>query len=546
MSTDVPDPSRTPGDGPEPRPMTRAEARALREAAEAQTQTEALAAQPSQAEAPAPASPPGPPIPTPVTPLSSEEHPVGYAAPEPTKPSSHQPSSRRFLLLFASVLGVLAVVVGALSAVSLVQGPRLASVQVDPSGAVEASGSRLILTANQALAPIDESQVSIEPDVPFTIDSTGRALGVRFTVPLHDDTVYTVRVADVTGVGGGPSAVLETEFRTPKTHIFLLQRSVDGDDKIFRTDLTGQKAVAVYQHPQIDDFRATANELIVAVEEEGTSSLIAMDRDGKNERELPLPGVGYVSTLQVSDRGGLVGYTFTDKNLSATQGRASVLATQSLRDANAEPQIIEIAGEPASIASWEFVPDAAAVLFVDFDGTLSLDDRSGDAGPQTLGLAQSIQALSRGTYTAIIERTEGLFVLDLADGAEEPLALSVPDFGTPVGITLYPGGELRHVIARDAGGLPTGQAIIRVDDDGAAQPLFEVSSADSIVQSCASPSGRYAAVSVAPDLLNNPYDRSLLPMPETVQTHLIEIATGEELVVLAGFDTSWCAKGPRR
>ncbi|MFK0239781.1 hypothetical protein ACIQTX_02885 [Microbacterium sp. NPDC090281] len=473
-----------------------------------------------------------------------------YAPPAPRFRSEEQASGktvkpRRFVLTLVAVLGVLVVVGTGLGIASLLQGPRISNVQVDAKQAIESSGSRAILTANQALADIDPSQVTVEPAVPFTVDASGRGIGVRFTVPLDDSTTYTIRVADVVGAGGGPTTTLTTSFETPASNIFLLRRDVDGKDKIFLTDLSGEKAVPVFEHAKINDFRATSTQLVVSVEEDDGSRLLVMDRDGKKQRELKLPGDGYVGAIQVSERGGLVGYSYSDKELSDTEGRASVLVTQSL-SGDDDPQIIEVAGAEASVFVWQFVPDSAAVLFIDFDGALSLVDRSSDAGVQSLGLAAMIQGISRGTYTAIIERLDGSVVeLNLADGSEAPLAASDPDYGSATSITPFPGGTLRHVVARDESGLPIGQAVVRVDDDGKATPLVEVSSADSILQACASPSGQYAAVVVAPDLANNPYDGMLLPLPEKVETHLIDMVSGEEIVALTGFDASWCQTAPR-
>lgn len=454
-------------------------------------------------------------------------------------------STRRFLIALGAVLGTLILVGTGLGIVSLLQGPRISEVQVDPEQAIEASGTRVIITANQALADIDPEQVSVEPAAPFTVDASGRGVGIRFTVPLDDSTKYTVRVADVSGAGGGPATDLTTTFSTPASNIFLLNRDADGDDKIFRTDLGGESAVPVFAHDKINDFRATSTQLVVSVEEDDGSRLLVMDRDGRNERELELPGDGYVGAIQVSERGGLVGYSYSDRELSDTEGRASVLVTQPL-SGDEKPQIIEVGDTEASVFAWQFVPDSAAVLFIDFDGALSLVDRSTDAGVQSLGLAAMIQGISRGTYTAIVERLDGTVVeLDLADGSEAPLAASDPDYGTASSITPYPGGTLRHVVARDDSGIPVGQAVVRVDDDGAATPLVEVGSSDSILQACASPSGQYAAVVIAPDLANNPYDGMLLPLPENVETHLIDMESGDEMVALTGFDASWCQTAPR-
>ncbi|PVE98666.1 hypothetical protein DC434_01705 [Microbacterium sp. TPD7012] len=452
---------------------------------------------------------------------------------------------RRFLIALGAVLGVLVLVGTGLGIVSLLQGPRISEVQVDPAQAIESSGSRVIITANQALADIDPEQVTVEPAVPFTVDASGRGVGIRFTVPLDESTKYTVRVADVAGRGGGPSTDLRTTFTTPASNIFLLRRDASGDDTIFRTDLSGENAVPVFSHEEINDFRATSTQLVVSVAEDDGSRLLVMDRDGTDERELKLPGVGFVGAIQVSERGGLVGYSYSDRELSDTEGRASVLVTQSL-SGDDDPQIIEVGDAEASVFVWQFVPDSAAVLFIDFDGALSLVDRSTDAGVQSLGLASTIQGISRGTYTAIVERVDGSVVeINLADGSEAPLAASDPDYGTATSITPFPGGTLRHVVQRDANGIPVGQAVIRVDEDGTATPLVEVGSSDRILQACASPSGQYAAVALAADMANNPYDGMLLPLPENVETHLIDMDSGKELVALTGFDASWCQTAPR-
>ncbi|MGL3150111.1 Ig-like domain-containing protein [Microbacterium sp. A82] len=519
-------------------PQTRAEARAAREAAQrAEIPPVPVAEVPVVESVGVPAEA----LPVPDSPPSSPSSPS--SPPSSERSETKRPDTRRFRLALFGVVGVLAVIVAGLSALSLAQGPRLTEVQVEPAEAIELSGSRVVLTANQALEPIDASQVTVDPAVPFTVDAAGRSIGIRFTVPLDDATDYTVRVADVVGTGGGPASELTESFTTPASEIFLLNRT-DKDDTIFRTDLTGEKAIPVFSHPRINDYRATSTGLVVAVEDDGGSRILIMNRQAKNVRELTLPGDGYVSSVQVSDRGGLVGYIYSDRTISEDSGRASVLVTQSLSE-DSEPQIVTVGDDEASIAEWQFVPDSAAVLFIDFAGTLSLDDRSGDAGAQNLGIVMRLLGVSRGTYTAIVEKIDGSTVeLNLADGSETPLAASDPDFGAATTITPFPGGTLRHIVARDETGLPTGQAIIRVDEAGAATPLLEVASGSAILQACASPSGQYAAVTVAPNLIDNAYDDMGVALPKALETHLMDLRSGEELVVLTGFDVSWCQMAP--
>lgn len=551
------------------RPRTRAELRALREAAAA---AEAAAAEESRAEAdvaesagpePTPAVPEaGPAVPEP-TPARAEEKTPGEDASDVIDPpdaisppvlradaadnarsdAASTPARRfsPFAFTLIAVLGVLAIVGGVFAAIGLTQGPRLSSVQADPQEAITLSGSRVILSANQPLEQIDPAQVTVTPEIPFTVDASGRTVGVRFSVPLDDDTEYTVTVEGVRGIGGGPASDLSTTIATPASQMYLLQRT-DGDDTIWRTGIDGE-AVPAFTHPRIGDFRAAGDTLVAVVEEDDVSRLLVIE-PGAEPRELPLPGEGYVMGVQVSDRGGMVGVVYSDQGLTSDEGRASVLVTQPL-DGSAEPTIMAVGGAEANIAEWQFVPDSSSVLFIDFDGALYVADVAAGSEPSPMGSALSIRGVERGTYTAIIQRGEGLLMrLDLADGAEEELAASDPDYGVPVAIEPFPGGTVQHVVSRDEQGLPTGQAIARVDDAGSAEILFEVGSDDTILQACPSPSGQYVAVTIAPDLVDNPFDDMLLALPERLETHLLDLRTGEPLVALAGFNISWCTSEP--
>ncbi|HEX5857182.1 MAG TPA: hypothetical protein VFY91_03645 [Microbacterium sp.] len=455
--------------------------------------------------------------------------------------------SRGFFAGFAIVIAALIAVVVTGAALSLSQGPRLTGVQVDPAAAAAASGSRMILTANQALAPITAEQVSVEPEVPFTVDASGRSIGVRFTVPLWDDTEYTVTVTGAEAIGGGPSATLTSSFQTPGAEVFLLQRSTTGDDAIFRTDLTGERAVPVFTHPHIEEFRVSGDRLVVSVEEDDASVVLVTDLAGENRRELALPGDGSVTALQVTGRGDLVGYTYSDRVLDEDTGRESVVFTQSLRQADAEPEPLEIAGTSPSVVEWRFVPEATAALLIDFAGDLLLTDPATDGDPTALGAALTIDGITVGTFQAVVERLDGLSVIDLTDASEEPLVAAQGEeaLGVPGSVTPIPGGgTVRLYSERDAAGLPIAQSVVHVEDDGAVSPLLEVPISDGVLETCVAPNGRYAAVLVAPDLVSNPYDGYLQPLPERVETHIIELAAGEEIVTLSGSGISWCAAGP--
>lgn len=467
-----------------------------------------------------------------------------------TEPATRRAQGRRrrgraFAGAFAIVVGVLAMLGLAGAAASVAQGPRVTDVQVDPDAAVEASGSRLIVTTTQSLADVDPSQVTVTPATPFVVDTSGRSVGVRFALPLWDDTEYTVVISDVEGLGGGPAATITESFRTPPVQVELLQRGADGDT-IFRTDLSGENAVAVFTHPHIEDFRATSTHLVVSVRtDDDRAGLIMTGLDGSDPRELPLPGDGYVSNLQSADRGDVVGYTFTDAQLGAEGGRESQLFTASLRDPDAAPRPITVEGADQSIADWRFVPDTDSILLLPFDGALLLTGPAGE-GATSLGTAITIEGIARGSSEAIVDRAEGMTTIDLTDASEAPLVAPTEDIGPETTVTPLPDGStIRSAAVLDDAGSPTGRtAISLVAADGATRLLTEVPETDAVLQVCVSPSARYAAVLVAPDAVSNPYDTYQLPLPERAETRVLEIADGAEVSALTGSSISWCQVPP--
>ncbi|MGA7146966.1 MAG: hypothetical protein WBX17_00560 [Microbacterium sp.] len=451
---------------------------------------------------------------------------------------------RAFAASFAIVVAVLAVLGLAGAAASVAQGPRVTDVQVDPAAAVAASGSRLIVTTTQSLAEVAASQVTVTPATPFTVDTSGRSVGVRFVLPLWDDTEYTVEIADVESVSGGPAASVSESFRTPPAQIELLQRGEDGDT-IFRTDLSGENAVPVFTHPHIEDYRATSAHLVVSVRtEDDQPALIMTDLDGANAQDLPLPGDGFVSNLQSADRGELIGYTFSDAEISADSGRESMLFTVSLNNPDAPAEAVMVEGADPRIAEWRFVPGTDSILLLSFDGSLLLTGSGGD-GATALGSALSIEGIARGSSDAVIRRLEDMATVDLADAAEEPLVAPDTDLGGVSTVTPLPDGSTIRTAAVLDADAPTGRTSVSlVAPDGATRLLTEVGESDAVVQVCVSPSARYVAVTVAPDAIDNPYDTYQLPLPQRTETRILELHDGAPVVVLAGSSVSWCQVPP--
>jgi hypothetical protein len=458
-----------------------------------------------------------------------------------------RPAKRRgFWPGFAVVALALVGVSLAGAAASSFQGPRVTATETDPAAAVEASGSRVILTTNQMLHKVEPSQVTVTPATPFTVDTSGRSVGVRFTLPLHDRTAYTVRIKDVEGYGGGPASTLSTDFRTPSMDVYLLQRSAKGDS-ILRTGLDGKAAHVVFRNAHIEDFRATSSHLVASVADSaGNARLIVTDLDGTHARELPMPGDGTILDLQSADRGELIGYTYSDGQLGNGTGRESVLYTASLKDAAAKtkPTPVPVGGTEHRIADWRFVPDTDRILLLTYDGRLILGGATGKG--TDLGTATTIDGIARGSSKAVIERPDGMFTIDLTNGKQSPLAEAKTTTGTVGVVTPLPSaGTARPYSTIDASGVVRATSVTIVGDDGTATPVFEAPGTDAVVQTCASPSGRYLAVIVSPDVADNPFDTYGLPMPRNVVTHLIDLGAKTQVAALRGFAISWCQVPPQ-
>ena len=471
--------------------------------------------------------------------------------------------ARAFAGAFALAAAALAVVGLAGAAVTTVQGPRVTDVSVDPDAAATAAGSRVIFTTTQSLAEVDAAQVTVSPATPFTVDTSGRSLGIRFALPLWDATDYTVTVAGVTGVGGGTAATFETSFSTPALDVFVLERS-DSGDAIVRTGLDGAGAAPVYTDPQIEDFRATADHLVVStMDRDGHSHLVVTDLDGQNAAELPLPGEGTVSNLQSADKGNLVGYTFTDADIGTAGARESLLFTASLAPGQlgADPTPVARTGGESRVDDWRFVPGTDSILMLTFDGALTLVTPAGSSGeppaPVALGNAVSIDGIARGSTSAVVERIDGPVAIDLATAQESALPPTDPALGQVNGVTPLPdltgsadatlptGGATLRTLAILDGFTVTSTTVNVVDAAGSARPVFRIDPADTLIETCVSPSGRYAAFLVAPDAVDNPYDAHQLPLPSRLETRIVALADGAQIGTLSGFDISWCQTPPR-
>ncbi|MDX2376134.1 hypothetical protein M4I32_04895 [Microbacterium sp. LRZ72] len=454
-----------------------------------------------------------------------------------------------FVRSLSVVLAVLLVAAIAGSVLSLTQGPRASTVVVDTEAIAESAGQRVVFTASQPLEQIDPAQITVEPAAPYSVETSGRHVAVQFTYALDPDTSYEVTIDDVVGTSGGPESTLSHDFTTAVPPLYVLQRSEDGDDAVFLTNLEGDRAVPVFTHGQIEDFRESRSGLVVqTTDDDGAAALTVTARDGGDPTPLSLPGAGTVSGLQAADRGGLIGYTYTDLDVSDEGGIESRLYLSRMDDPGTPPRAVDL-GDESRVSQWSFVPDTSSLLVLTFDGQLRLvDPQDPDASPVSLGTAISLSGVERGTGRAIVERADGMVTIDLTDLSEEALVTTtaIEELGLPGPVRPFAEGEtLRTFTRMGADGYPESQSVVTVGPEGEVAPVLTLAdSGDAVMQACASPSGRYAAVTVAPDLAQNPYDTYARPLPVTLQTHIIDTDAGETITVIDGTDVSWCPVAP--
>lgn len=196
---------------------------------------------------------------------------------------------------------------------------------------------------------------------------------------------------------------------------------------------------------------------------------------------------------------------------------------------------------------WRFVPGTDSLLMLTFDGALTLVTPGG--APVSFGNAIAIDGIARGSATAIVERVDGLVAIDLATAEERDLPPTDPALGqawSVIGLPDGSGGTVRVLSKLDDAGITVeSTSVAVVNADGEARTVFDVAADATLMQACVSPSGRYAAFLVAPEIVDNPYDGYQLPLPERLQTHVVSLADGKEVVALRGFDVSWCQSAPR-
>ncbi|GMA91447.1 hypothetical protein [Homoserinibacter gongjuensis] len=263
---------------------------------------------------------------------------------------------RRFQRTWLTVVAALAVAAAALGVASVTQGPRLSSAAFNAGAAVERSGQRLVLQADQPLVTVDADAVTVEPEAPVELSSEGARLTVRFTGMLRYATEYRVRVA-VRSAATGAESRLDYRFATPDVATFSLVRHHPGDggtDRIVRHSLSGDTADAtMLEAPRIQEY-VPVGEAIAAVvlDESDVPSLVLVAPDG-TPTPVSVPPARGIRALGLASGGDLLGYLVEGE---VTAGTATLYVLD-LTDASWVPfEVRGPAQTPLAALDWTFVP----------------------------------------------------------------------------------------------------------------------------------------------------------------------------------------------
>ena len=418
------------------------------------------------------------------------------------------------------------------------QGPKLESAQVDTDLVTSRSGQQLRLFANQPLAEVKKSDVTIIPATEFSVTTSGAVVAVQFDRPLRVDAHYVVEVAGVTNQVEDRASTLSYTFATGSPPLYYLDRG-ETTDEIVRTRVSGNERTVVYSAPGIQNFALLGTSAVVSSDAgDGTSALALVSFDDGGVEPLALPVPGTIERLQSATDSSTIGFTFSSRDgafvdtlmtLNLDAGRDIVPATA-------------LDGSRLDVANWMFLQNGVSLVAqnLDDDGLLMLDTATGTTLP--LGTVTSLESLSTDGTTLGVTNPFGPVVLTLADLDDTEFAPSPIDGTTP-----FPGefqstrdGLVQHVVLVDYE-TDVFENLLVFDDGATSRELFRtVDDAGSIGRISVAPNDQFVAVEVVPNVESSVSDgRTVDARSTAVTTVFVSIETGAVVKSVAGFAVHW-------
>lgn len=452
---------------------------------------------------------------------------------------------RSYRRTVALTLGGLVAASAVLGTVGAFRGPGLASWSVSAASAVERPGQRLILSADQGLAPVGVDDVEIEPAAPFDVESTGSAVTVRFTGTLDAATTYRVAVA-ARSSATGIAERLAVEFQTPDLELTVLARDPAGPDEVRRRTLGAAAPEVLYSADRIQEFALTARGVaaIVLDDSEPSGRLVVREEGRDLDREVVAPLPGRLGGLGASPTGDLVGFVVTPEPSDDPEASEPRLAILDLADPSGVPTVVTgLDGDPVAVLDWVFVPGTTALVVQAFDESLLLVDPVAGTPPTPLGQHAELRGFLPGTLRLVVADPAAGSTIDLRSG--ETVTLDLPADG--LGDDVYPGDlvaldeesyveDVSRVAPGD--GFRLDPVVLAVSRTGA-ELLLDPEPGIVVSRLCPSPNGQYVAIELL-DPAGDPDGYPFLPGRSGTTTVVVDVASGATAASVVGAQASWC------
>jgi len=497
---------------------------------------------------------------------------------------------QRFQRTFWIVSGVLGAVAAVFLLLGALQGPKLATAQVDPQRATEQSGQQLRMFANQPLRDVDPSQVTVSPQTDVTVTVQDDLLVVQFDERLRYDTEYTVTVSDVAARSRDAVSTFSHAFETAGASVLYLDRG-ETEDEILRAEVSGTgRGEVVHAAPGIQAFAPVEGVLVVARDassaapdasgaapgggdegagggdagtgggeagtgggDEGTgggaagsgaSVLESILTESGDAETVRLPDGARVDRIIAPQAGTLLGLVLTEVVDEGTPQFSSALAYVDLAG-DREVRLLEgLDGEPVRALDAVFLPGGSTLLVHALDQSLLRIDLLAPELVLPVDQLPTVWNLSTdGTRVSGSDSFGGLF-LDLESGEETRLNPSLFEGEVVFGgetVLLSDERWVQKVAVPDASG--GSFAIVVVVDDGSGESRQLARTIDdrgSIGALSVSPNDQYVAIEVTPSVEDaEPDGRRVNPRPTSITLQIIDIETGALVRSLEGFAPVW-------
>ncbi len=471
-----------------------------------------------------------------------------------TEPASRT-DTRRFRRGIIATVVILAVLCAAFLVLTSGQGPKLSSATVDTRQVVSQADQQLRLFANQNVAKVTAAEVSVSPAAPFTVTSQGQVIAVQFSQRLDYGTRYTVSVNGITSQYQTVRSDLSYSFTTAAASIYYLQRAdpaqgADQLDNIIRTGVRGSARTIVYSTKHIQEFTVFPAVLaVVTLNDDHTDSLSLVSLSNSAQIEhLVLPTAGTIQKLQSEPDVGVLGFVFTSAGDHAGLEFANDLMTVDLTALHTVTPVLGLNGTPLSVLDWLFLSGTTSVVAQAYDQSVLLIDPKKPSSSTPLGVYAALEGSAPDGKSIVVADVFSRILLTIATGKTQRLEThQVGDAKTYGGdLELLGDGtaSVQQVAVVDTGsGQYASYLIYQSGAVGTGKTRILFGGKDykgSIDGFSVSPNGQYVAANVVPDYAMSVSDGYFVnPRATSITTVFIDIATGNIVRSVAGFDQAW-------